>query len=226
MIATILAAAVALQSEELADATKKSATMESYTFKEETKAGKGKHQPGAAEGRYQKDQAMAFKIGSAEGFKKAGLIIYKDGEEWKKVEKAQKGEKKQTPAAAGISAVKLPHEELEGFEKNFEKVEKSAEKDNNCTLWTGTLTPAAARTLVSTGGKKEAKTTSTYSGTAKVWVNDQGVIVKYEILSHMKGEDKKGPVELDITKTVVITEVGTTKVEVPEEAKKLLDTPS
>ena len=226
MIAMMLATLVALQNEELAEAAKKSAALESYSFKAETKAGKGKNQPGAAEGHVQKDQPMAFKIGSSEGFKKAASIVYKEGEEWKRLEKPQKGEKKQQPAAAGISAVKLPHEELEAFEKNFEKVEKAAEKDNNCTLWTGTLTATAAHTLVSTGAKNEGKSNSTYTGTAKVWVNDQGVIVKYQIVSHMKGETKKGPVEMDITKTVEISEVGTTKVEVPEGAKKLLDAQS
>ena len=226
MIATILAAMVALQSEELADAAKKAAAMESYTFKAETKSGKGKNQPGAAEGRYQKDQPLAFKIGSSEGFKKAGLVIYKEGEEWKKLEKPQKGEKKQQPGAAAFSGFKVPHEELEGFEKNFEKVEKGAEKDKDCTVWSGTLTPSAAQSLVSTGSKAEAKSKSTYTGSAKVWVSEQGLIVRCEISVHMKGENKKGPVEADITRTLQITEVGAAKVEVPEGAAKLLNSQS
>lgn len=226
MIATILTALVALQSDEFAEIAKKSAAMESYTFKTETKAGKGKNQPGAAEARVQKDQPMAFKIGTSEGFKKAGAIVYKDGEEWKRLEKPQKGEKKQQPAAAGISGVKLPHEELEAFEKNFEKLEKAAEKDNNLTVWSGPLTATAAHTLVSTGAKNEGKSNSTYTGTAKVWVNDQGLIVKYQINAHMKGETKKGPVEADIVKTVELTDIGNTKVEVPEGAKKLLEAQS
>jgi hypothetical protein len=222
MIAILMASLLALQTEELAEAAKKTAAMESYTFKVESKAGKGKNQPGAIEGRYQKDQPLALKTGSAEGFKKAGAIVYKDGEEWKKLEKPQKGEKKQQPAASAFSLVKVPHEEFEGFEKSFEKVEKAAEKDKDCTLWTGTLTPTAARTLVSAGGKAEGKTAATYSGTAKVWVNAAGAIVRIEITSHMKGETKKGPVESDITRTVEITDVGSTKVEVPEGAAKLL----
>lgn len=223
MITMMLTAMLALQSDELAEAAKKTAASESYTFKTELKAGKGKNQPGAIEGRFQKDQPLALKAGAAEGFKKAGAIVYKDGEEWKRLEKAAKGEKKQQPTAAAFASIKLPHEEIENFEKNFEKVEKAAEKDKDCTLWTGTLTPTAAHTLVSTGSKAEGKTTATYTGTAKVWVNAQGAVVRYEIVSHMKGENKKGPVESDITKTVEISEVGSTKVEVPEAAKKLLD---
>jgi len=226
MILIAMASMFALQSDELAEAAKKSAAMESYAFKIESKASKGKNQPGAIEGRYQKDQPLALKSGSAEGFKKAGAIVYKDGEEWKRLEKAQKGEKKQQPAAAAFASVKFPHEELEGFEKNFEKVEKAAEKDKDCTVWSGPLTPSAARTLVSTGSKAEGKSNGTYSGTAKVWVNDQGLIVRIEIASHMKGETKKGPVETDLTKTVQFSEQGAAKVEVPEGAAKLLNSQS
>jgi len=83
MIAILTAAVLALQSEELAEASKNTAALESYAFKVDAKAGKGKNQPGAVEGRYQKDQPTSLKTGSTEGFKKAGAIVYKDGEEWK-----------------------------------------------------------------------------------------------------------------------------------------------
>jgi hypothetical protein len=226
MIALIAASLIALQADELAEAAKKSAALENYSFKTESKASKGKNQPGAIEGRYQKDQPLALKSGSAEGFRKAGVIVYKAGEEWKRLEKPEKGEKKNQPAAADFTGVKLPHEELEGFEKSFEKVEKAAEKDKECTVWSGTLTPIAARVLVTTGGKSDAKNNSTYSGTAKVWVNADGFIVRYEVVSLMKGENKKGPLEVTVTKTVELTERGATKVEVPEGASKLLNSQS
>src|SRR4029079_10017278 len=116
------------------------------SFKIDSKVSKGRHQPGAVEGRFQKDQPTALKTGSTEGFRKGAAIVYKEGEEWKKLEKPQKGEKKEQPAAAALSGVKLPHEELENFEKSFEKVEKAAEKDKDCTVWSGTLTPTAAHT--------------------------------------------------------------------------------
>jgi hypothetical protein len=221
MIATMLAAVLALQSDELAEAAKKTSALEAYTFKTDTKSGK-KGQPGAIEGHYQKDQPLSLKSGSTEAFKKAGLIVYKEGEEWKKVEKAQKGEKKSQPAVAAFAGLKFPHEEIEGFEKNFEKVEKAAEKDKDCTVWSGPLTPTAARTLLSTGSKAEAKSQATYIGTAKVWINDKGLIVRYEISAHVKSDTKKGPAESDVVRTVEITEGGAAG-EVPEAAKKLLD---
>src|SRR5262245_54984089 len=226
MIALWTVVVLALQNEELAEASKKAAGMENYTFIVDAKAGKGKNQPGAVEGRFQKDQPVALKTGSTEGFRKGGAVVYKEGEEWKKLEKPAKGEKKQQPAAAEFSLIKLPHEELEGFEKSFEKVEKAAEKDKGCTVWSGALTPAAARVLVTTGGKSDAKNAATYSGTAKVWVNAEGLIIRYEVVSLMKGENKKGALEVTITKTVELTERGTTNVEVPEGAAKLLNSQS
>lgn len=227
MIAILTAAVLALQAEELAEASKNTAAMESYTFKIDTKAGKKKNQGGAIEGCYQKEKPLSLKEGSTEGFRKAGAIVYKDGEEWKKVEKPAKGEKKSQPAAAEFALIKVPHEEIEGFEKNFEKAEKAAEKDKDCTVWSGALTPAAARTLVSTGSKREGKLQATFTGTAKVWVNDKGLIVKYEVVSIMKADTpKKGLVETTITKTVEITHAGETKVEVPEGAAKLLNSQS
>lgn len=227
MIAILTAAVLALQAEELAEASKNTAAMESYTFKLQTKTGKKKDPGSTVEGRYQKDQPLSLKEGSTEGFRKGGAIVYKEGEEWKKVEKAAKGEKKNQPAAAEFALVKIPHEEIEGFDKNFEKAEKAAEKDKDCTVWSGALTPTAARVLVSTGSKREGKLQATYSGTAKVWVNDKGLIVKYEVVSIMKADTpKKGLVETTITKTVEITHPGETKVEVPEAAAKLLNSQS
>ena len=226
MIALLTAALFTFQNEELVEASKKSAALENYTFKLETKLSKGKNQPGAVEGKYQKDQPTSLKTGSTEGFRKGGQIVYKEGEEWKKLEKAAKGEKKSQPAAAEFAGVKLPHEELEGFEKSFEKVEKAADKDKGCTVWSGPLTPTAARVLVSTGSKREGKIQASYAGTAKVWVNDAGMIVRYEVVSTVKAETKKGPQETTITKTVEITGPGETKVEVPEAVAKLLNSQS
>jgi hypothetical protein len=221
----MMAAVLALQSDDLADAAKKTAALENYTFKNESKSSGKKSQPSSVEGHYQKDQPISLKSGTVEGFKKAGQVVYKDGDDWKKLEKPAKGEKKQQPGAAVFSSVKFPHEEIEGFEKRFEKVEKAAEKDKDCSVWSGALTADAARSLVSTGSKAEAKSQATYTGTAKVWVNDKGLIVRYEVSVHMKGETKKGPVESDITRTVEIAE-SSAAVEVPEGAKKLLDAQS
>ena len=62
---------LALQSDERAEAAKKTAAPENYGFKSGSKGAKGENQPAPIEGRYRKDQFLSLKSGSAEGFKKA-----------------------------------------------------------------------------------------------------------------------------------------------------------
>jgi hypothetical protein len=223
MIATLMAAALLLQNEELAQAGKKTTELESYTFKVDVKAGKGKKGAPSYEGRYLKDQPLWLKTGSTEAFKKGGVVVAKDGEDYKKVEKAKKGAKKDASPAIAFFDVKLPHEQFEGIEKTFEKVEKAPEKDKECTVWSGTLTAEGARGVASTGSKAEAKANLTYTGTAKVWINAQGMIVRFEASIDVKGDSAKGEINQHVTKVIEITEIGSTKIELPEAAKKALE---
>ncbi len=223
MIVLILSAALALQSEELAAAAKKASEMPSYTFKIDVKTdGKGLHPPNV-EGRFEKDRPQSLKVNGSDTFRKAGLVVVKDGEAWKRLEKPAKGDK---PAKGALSiqtfgGIKLPHEELADFEKAFEKIEKAA--DGELSVYSGALTPEGARSAASTGSKAEGKSTLNYTGTARVWVNKDGVLVKYEIAVKAKGTVRQKDVEQSLTRTVQLSEVGSTKVEVPEAAAKALE---
>jgi hypothetical protein len=222
MLALVLSAAFVLQNEELAQAAKKTSELESYAFKVEVKAGKGKKGSSTLEGRYEKEQPLWLKEGTTEGFKKGGLVVAKDGDDYKKVEKPKKGAKKDASPAVAFFDVRLPHEQFEGLDKSFEKVEKAAEKDRDCTVWSGPLTGEGARAIASTGSKAEAKANLNYTGTAKVWINAQGVIVRFEASIDVKGDSNKGEIDRHVSKTLEITEAGTAKVEIPEAAKKAL----
>ena len=59
-------------------------------------------------------------------------------------------------------------------------------------------------------------------GSAKFWTKD-GVLTKYEIKVSGKMDFNGQEMNQDRTTTVEITDIGTTKVEVPEAAKKLLE---
>ncbi len=227
-LAALLAVALAGgRDEELAKATKKASEMESYSFKTDTKidgkGGKGLA-PAAVEGRFQKDQPASFKLQGTEAFRKTGVLVVKEGEAWKRLDR-KKGEKPQKGQVSllVLGSVKLPHEELADFEKNFEKSEKAVEGET--TVYTGPLTADAARTLASSGDKAAGKGRASlaYTGSARVWVNKDGAIAKYELTLKGKGTVKDKEVEVGITRTVELTEIGTTKVEVPEGAKKALE---
>jgi hypothetical protein len=212
--------------EDLAAATKKASGMEAYGFKVDTKidgkGGKGLT-PLAVEGRYQKDQPTGLKALGSEAFRQSGVIVVKEGEAWKRLER-KKGEKpaKGQVSLLALGSVRLPHEELAEFEKNFEKSEKAPEGEG--FVFSGPLTGEGAKALASAGDKAagKARAALTYTGSAKVWVNQEGAVTKYEISLKGKGTVKDKEVEVSMTRTVELSEIGTAKVEVPEGAKKAL----
>ncbi len=224
MLAALLATQAA--NEEVAAAAKKAAEITSYSFKVTTAGpAKGKRTGGTVEGKYEKDQPVCLKSGALEAFRKGGLVVYKEGEEWKRAER-KKGEKKADPTLA-LQAVKLPHEELDGCDKHFQSVEKAEAKENECTVFSGPLTETAAASLASTGGKgNKAAAALRYSGTGKLWVNADGRIVKYEFQIKATGERNGKAIDQSIARTVELTDLGTAKVEIPEGAKKLLEASS
>ncbi len=88
----------------------------------------------------------------------------------------------------------------------------------------GDLSDEAVTQRLSFGGGRGGQTPpapKNASGTVKFWVKD-GAIAKYQ--THVKGTvaGRNGDMERDVTTTVEVKDVGSTKVEVPEDAKKKL----
>ena len=71
------------------------------------------------------------------------------------------------------------------------------------------------------GGQPPAAPTNA-SGSVKFWLKD-GVVSKYELQVKGTLQGGQGPIEINRTTTVEIKDVGTTKVEVPADAKKKID---
>jgi hypothetical protein len=98
---------------------------------------------------------------------------------------------------------------------------KALKKDD--ATYTGDLTEDAAKDFISFGGRRTGKAPEPKNakGSVKFWLKD-GTLTKYELkLSgtvNFNGDDR----DIDRTTTVEIKDVGATKVEVPEEAKKKL----
>ena len=91
-------------------------------------------------------------------------------------------------------------------------------------VYSGDLTEEGAKALMSFGpprGGGEGPEISGAKGSAKFWLKD-GVLTKYEMKVQgtisFNGNDR----DIDRTTTIEIKEVGTTKIEVPDEAKKKL----
>jgi hypothetical protein len=89
----------------------------------------------------------------------------------------------------------------------------------------GDLTEDGAKTLMRMrrggGGGGEGPAISNAKGTVKFWIKD-GVLSKYEFKVTGKMDFQGNEIDVDRATTVEIKDVGTTKVEVPEDAKKKL----
>jgi hypothetical protein len=98
---------------------------------------------------------------------------------------------------------------------------KELSKDGD--TWSGDLTEDAAKTLLTFGRRPggDGPTVSDAKGSVKFWLKD-GVLTKYEAKVSGKVTFNGNERDVDRTMTVEIKDVGTTKVEVPEEAKKKL----
>ncbi|MCI0535250.1 MAG: hypothetical protein L0Z50_08480, partial [Verrucomicrobiales bacterium] len=98
---------------------------------------------------------------------------------------------------------------------------KELKKDGDA--YSGDLTEEGAKALLSFGGRGGGggANVSNAKGSAKFWVKD-GVLSKYQY--NVKGSVSFGGNDRDVdrTTTTEIKDVGSTKVEVPEDAKKKL----
>ena len=97
---------------------------------------------------------------------------------------------------------------------------KELKKDGDS--FTGEMSEDAVKQMLTFGGRRrdgsEAPTPADAKGSVKFWVKD-GALAKYE--THVSGKVSFGgnEMEIDRTATTEIKDVGTSKVEVPEEAE-------
>jgi hypothetical protein len=142
-----------------------------------------------------------------------GALTGQDGS-WQSLEELEKEEGPGRFGAMIVRNVKTPAKEAAQLAASAKELKK---EDN---LYSGNLTEEGAATLQKFGpGGSEGPTVSDAKGSVKFWLKD-GALTKYEF--KLKGTIKFNGNEFpnDRTTTVEIKEVGTSKVEVPEEARK------
>jgi hypothetical protein len=213
----LLITSTAMADDDLTKALQKTAALDRYTFQIEEKPGKGAGT--GVEGAYQKGQPLSLKADKFEFFKSGDVLVYKQGDVWKRSKRGVESDPLIVlGAVAKVNAARLPHEELAALGKAVDKEKKADRTEDGCAVYTAELTEEAAKKLAPTESQGVAR-----GGTAKVWVNGDGAVVKYALSIRLKG--RRGNVEVDGTaeKTVKLSDLGSAKVEVPEAAKKALD---
>lgn len=226
--------------DDVTNAAKKLAAAPNYSWKTTVDMGAaagggggGRMRPGPTEGRTEKDGLTMLSMTrgdtTTEAFLKGDKAAIKTADGWKSVAEATEGGGgggggqggQGNPArfiARTLQGYKTPAVEAQDLAGKAKELTKSGD------AFTGDLTPDAAKELLTRGprrGGADGPATSNEKGSVKFWVKD-GSLTKYEL--HVQGTmnfngDSR---DIDRTTTVEIKDVGTTKVEAPEDAKKKL----
>jgi hypothetical protein len=171
--------------------------------------------PGPIEGKTEKDgftwTSMTFGDNKVQAVVKGtnGALSDPDGK-WSSLAELEKAE--EGPGRFGamiVRNIKTPAQEVAQLAASVKELKK---EDN---LYSGDLTEEGAATLQKFG----PATVSDAKGSVKFWLKD-GAVTKYEF--KLKGTIKFNDNDFpnDRTTTVEIKEIGTTKLEVPEDARK------
>jgi hypothetical protein len=216
----LTAAAMAGAKEDVQAAAKKLGEAENYSWTSSVEGGFASK----TEGKVQKDGLtvlkMTFGDNSTELVTKAGKGAIKTQDGWMSL-----------ADATGDNAPQGPGRFIARMAQNFRTPAKQAEEAASAAkelsktddAYSGELTEQGVKDLMAFGRRGgNAPEVKNAKGTVKFWVKD-GILTKTQI--HVQGtinfnnEDR----DLDRTTTVEIKDVGTTKVEIPEEAKSKMD---
>jgi len=207
----LAALALAAEDDDLARALRAIRQADSYAFA--LREGGG----GAVEGKYQKGRPPSFTADRIDFFRKGDALVYRQGGTW---QKAKTGTRSDPLAILGASAkvrgARLPHEELADLAKHLQDVKKAEEKKH--TVYSAGLTGRGAQALAKPADREVAR-----GGTARLWVDGQGRLTRYEITVRLKGRRGNADVDGEATRAATIKGVGGTQVDVPDEVRKLLE---
>jgi hypothetical protein len=197
---------------------------QSYSWKTTTVVPESaQFKPGPTEGKTEKDGfthvKMSFRDNTTELVKKGDKVAFTNPDgEW------------QTPA--DVENDQGPGRFMGGMARNFKAPDAQAteiavavkEMKKEGDVYGGDLTEQGAKDLMRFrrgGGGNGGPTVNDAKGSAKFWVKD-GVLSKYEFKVTGSMDFNGNNFDVDRTTTVELKDVGNTKVEVPEGAKKKL----
>jgi len=182
-------------------------------------------QPGPTEGKIEKDGytwlSSSFQDNTSVGIAKEKKVAVKTDEGWKTAEEIGDGGGGFDPntfMARRLQNLKAPAAEIQDI------VSKVGELKKDGDVISGDLTKEGAESLLTMGFRrpggnrpppKDAK------GSVKIWLKD-GEVSKYETKVSGKVDRNGEEQEMERTSTTEIKDVGKTKIEVPDDAKKKL----
>jgi hypothetical protein len=172
---------------------------------------------GTLEGTFQKGIPLHVKSDGIEFFRQGAGLVYRDGQQWRRTRTGTLSDPLRIlGASAKARAVRLPHEELAGLTSALR--DTTREKREGETLVRGTFGPDAARDLARGEDRDLAR-----GGTARLWLDGNGRLTRYKLAIQVRGRRGNADVDGTTTKTITVRDVGMATVEVPADARKVLE---
>ena len=227
LTAASLLGAESSPSEVITNAAAKLGQQASYSWKTTTAFG---NFTGSGEGKIQKDGlvglTMTFGDNTTEAFLKGGQGAVKSGDEdWQSLAELAKAAGSE-PGPRQFLLRRLQNFKAPAAEAS-DMAGKTKELKKDGEAYASEFTEAGAKELLTFGGRRSgnAPEPKNAKGSVKFWVKD-GLLAKFELklqgTMSINGEDR----DIDRTTTVEFKDVGTTKIDVPEAAKKKLSAAS
>ncbi|HON07403.1 MAG TPA: hypothetical protein PLW02_04790 [Verrucomicrobiota bacterium] len=223
--------AVGAAVDEVKSAIKNLADKPNYSWTTTVKSGggqPGRFAPGPTEGKTEKGGitylTMTRGDQKTEALVKGAKSVVKTQDGWQETAApgagGQPGGRGQRGAFMGrmLQNYKVPSVQAE------ELISKVKELKKDGDAYIGELTEDGVKQLLMPGGGRggqNAPTPANAKGTVKFWVKD-GVLVKYEFNVQGTMTFNNNDINIDRTTTVEIKDIGTTKIDVPDEAKQKL----
>jgi hypothetical protein len=224
VISLITLPLMAAESDDVKTAAKKLADASNYSWRTTVAVPEGsRFKPGPTEGKTEKDGytflSMTMNDNTVEAVLKGDKGAAKMEEGWQSLSELA-GDGQPGPGtfmARRLTNYKTPAMEAETIAGKTKELKKDGD------AFSGDLTEEGAKALLAFGGRRgggqNPPETKNAKGSVKFWLKD-GQLAKYEYkvsgTMTFNGEDR----DIERTTTVEIKDVGKTKVEVPEGAKK------
>jgi hypothetical protein len=220
LLAGSLIAADSSPKDDVTAAAKKLGDQSNYSWKQTMENAGGQGFRGSTEGKIEKDGftslAMTFGDNTTLAVLKGekGAIKTEDG--WQSLEEAA-GNQQGPGRFLGrmLRTFKAPAAQADDLAGKVKELKKDGD------VYSGDLTEAGAKSLLTFGGRGggNGPEVSGAKGSVKFWIKD-GTLSKYEFNVQGKVSFNGNDRDVDRTTTSEIKDVGSTKVEVPDEAKK------
>lgn len=207
--------------DEVTNAARKLGEKVNYSWKTTVIVPEGaRWRPGPTEGKTEKDGFMHVKVTFGDnttdivtkGDKAA--FTNQDGE-WQSVAEVESEQGRGRFLAGMVRSLKTPAVQAAEIAAGVKELKKDGD------AMAGDLTEEEAKNLMRFRRGGDGPAISNAKGSAKFWIKD-GLLSKYEYKLSGKMEFNGNEIDLDRTTTVEVKDIGSTKLEVPEGAKKKL----